>query len=161
VLRPFPVNPRCPVCGDPAVNPAALGVRWFYDTDAHRVVGTFTGAADHSGYADAVHGGIVASLLDECLAWACAVGRGTYFVTGELTLKYKRPAPLGAAVTVSGRTSEARGPYVRAAGEARLADGTLVATAVGTFAAMPRAKALALRAGLVLGPDDLDVLAEA
>lgn len=160
MLRPFPVNPRCPVCGDPGVNRAALAVRWFYDSDAGRVVGTFTGGRDHSGYADAVHGGIVASLLDECLAWACAVGRGTYFVTGELTLKYKRPAPLGAALTVSGAAGEARGPYVRATGEARLADGTLVATAVGTFAAMPREKAQALRAALVLGPDDIDVLAE-
>ena len=158
--RPFPVNPRCPVCGDAAVNPAALGVRWFYDADAGRVVGTFTGSSHHSGYADVLHGGIVASLLDECLAWACAVGRGTYFVTGELTLKYKRPAPLGVPVTVTGAATEARGPYVRAAGEARLADGTLVATAVGTFAAMPRDQALALRAGLVLAPEDLDVLAE-
>jgi acyl-coenzyme A thioesterase PaaI-like protein len=158
VLRPFPTNPHCPVCGDPRVNPAALGVRWFYDVEAGRVVGTFTGDGNHSGYADAVHGGILASLLDECLAWACAVGRGTYFVTGELTLKFRRAAPLDAAITISGAVSEARGPYVRAAGEARLADGTLVATAVGTFAAMPREKALALRAALVIGADDLDVL---
>ena len=107
-----------------------------------------------------MHGGIVASLLDECLAWARAVGRGTYFVTGELTLSYKRPAPLGVPVTISGSVTCARDPCVRAAGEARLADGTLVATAVGTFAAMPRAQALALRAGLVLAPEDLDVLAE-
>ena len=158
MLRSFPAYPRCPVCGDPAVNPAALGVRWFYDEEAGRVVGTFTGGRNHSGYADAMHGGIVASLLDECLAWACAVGRGTYFVTGELTLKYKRAAPLDSAITISGAVVEARGPYVRATGEARLGDGTLLASAVGTFAAMPRGKALELRAGLVLGPDDIDVL---
>ena len=158
--RPLPTCPRCPVCGHPDVNPAALGVRWFYDGAAARVVGTFTGSADHSGYADAVHGGILASLLDECLAWACAIGRGTYYVTGELTLKYKRAAPLGAVITIGGHVVEARGPYVRAAGEVRLADGTLIATATGTFAAMPREKAHGLRAGLVFGPDDLDVLAE-
>ncbi len=159
MLRPFPANPHCPVCGDPRVNPAALAVRWFYDEDARRVVGTFTAGGNHSGYADAVHGGIVASLLDECLAWACAVGRGTYFVTGELTLKYKRAAPLGVAIAVGGAVVEARGPYVRAAGEARLAGGTLLAAAVGTFAAMPREKAQSLRAALVLAPGDLDVLA--
>ena len=159
MLRPLPTYPRCPVCGDAAANPAALGVRWYYDENAARVVGTFTAGGNHSGYADTVHGGVLASLLDECLAWACAVGRGTYFVTGELALRYKRAAPLDAALAVGGVVVEARGPYVRADGEVRLADGTLIATATGTFAAMPREKALRLRAALVIGPDDLDVLA--
>lgn len=147
------------MCGDPAVNPSALGVRWFYDDEGARVVGAFTASENHSGYAHAAHGGVLAALLDECLAWACAVGRGTYFVTGELTLKYRRPAPLGVPIAVTGAAGEARGPYVRATGEARLADGTLVATAAGSFAAMPREQALALRRGLTLGADDLDVLA--
>jgi uncharacterized protein (TIGR00369 family) len=158
VLRPFPTYPRCPVCGDPAANPAALGVRWYYDDEAARVVGTFTASGNHAGYADSVHGGIIASLLDECLAWACAVGRGTYFVTGELTLKYKRAAPLGDAIAISGVVVEARGPYVRAAGDVKLADATVIATASGTFAAMPRETALRLRAALVVSPDALDVL---
>ena len=158
MLRPFPTYPRCPVCGDTCTNPAALGVRWFYDDEAARVVGTFVAGGNHTGYADSVHGGIIASLLDECLAWACAVGRGTYFVTGELTLRYKRAAPLGVAITIGGTAVEARGPYVRAEGEARLADGTLVASATGTFAAMPREKARQLRAGLVVGAGDLDVI---
>lgn len=158
MLRPFPTYPRCPVCGDPGVNPAALGVRWFYDGEASRVVGVFSGGPDHAGYGDTLHGGTIAALLDECLAWACAVGRGTYYVTGELKLRYLRAAPLATPLQISGRVGEARGPYVRAEGDVRLADGTLVASAVGTFAAMPHEKALRLRAALVLSPGDLDVL---
>jgi len=161
VRQPFPTYPLCPVCGDPACNPLALGMRWYYDHATARVVGTFVAGACHTGYADTLHGGLLASLLDECLAWACAVARRTYFVTGELTVRYRAAAPLGVPMEVFGAAGEARGPYVRATGGARLADGTLAATAVGTFAAMPRERALHLRQALHVSPGDLDVLAGA
>lgn len=160
MLRPFPSYPLCPVCGDPAKNPLALGVRWFYDSDAARVVGTFTAGANHTGYENTLHGGLLASLLDECLAWACAAARGSYFVTGELTLRYKAAAPLGVPIEICGVAGEARGPYVRADGDARLSNGTVLATAVGTFASMPRERALHLRQALHIAPGDLDVLAD-
>jgi len=159
VLQPFPSYPLCPVCGDPARNPLALGVRWFYDREAERVVGSFTAGANHTGYENTLHGGLLASLLDECLAWACAAARGSYFVTGELTLRYKATAPLGVPIEISGGAGEARGPYVRAEGTARLDDGTTIATASGTFAAMSRDRALHLRQALHIAPGDLDVLA--
>lgn len=159
VRQPFPSYPLCPVCGDPARNPLALGVRWFYESEAPRVVGTFTAGDNHTGYEDTLHGGLLASLLDECLAWACAAARGSYFMTGELTLRYKTTAPLGIPIEISGVAGEARGPYVRAHGAARLPDGIVVATASGTFAAIPRGRALHLRQALHIAPGDLDVLA--
>jgi len=159
-MRPFPSYPRCPVCGDPRRNPLALGVRWWWDESRREVTGEFVPGPDHTGYRDLLHGGILASLLDECLAWACAAERATYFVTGELRLRYLAAAPLGRALRITGRAATARGPYVRAEGEARLDDGAVVASAVGSFAAMPREHALELRKELELGPDDFDVLGE-
>jgi acyl-coenzyme A thioesterase PaaI-like protein len=159
-MRPFPSYPLCPVCGDSADNPLALGVRWFWDEERGEVAGSFTAGRNHTGYSGLLHGGLLGSLLDECLAWACAVGRSTYFVTGELTVRYRSVAPLGRPIAVTGRVVVARGPYVRAEGSARLDDGALVATAVGSFAAMPREQALRLRQALVFAPGAIDVLSE-
>ncbi len=159
--RPFPRYPRCPVCGDPEDNPAALAVRWWWDAHAGEVVGSFTPSDDHAGYAGRAHGGLLGALLDECLAWAAAVSRRSYCMTGELNLRYKRPARTGETVTVRGRVTEARGPYARTEGEIRAAGGDLLVAATATFAALPRSESEAMREALDLAPGDVDVLDEA
>uniref|UniRef100_A0A7V3ZWH1 Acyl-coenzyme A thioesterase THEM4 n=1 Tax=candidate division WOR-3 bacterium TaxID=2052148 RepID=A0A7V3ZWH1_UNCW3 len=45
---------------------------------------------EFEGYKDIVHGGIVATLLDEMIAWACRK-KGYQAVTAELTVRYKKP----------------------------------------------------------------------
>ena len=159
-MRPFPRYPRCPVCGDPAVNPGALGVRWMYDEESAVVVGRFTPGHDHTGYAGRMHGGLVSALLDEAMAWACAVERHVYCVTGELKVRFKGAATPGDELAVTARVvGGGWGPYVKAEGELRSSAGELHATASATFAALPREESLAMRAALVVAPGDLDVLA--
>lgn len=158
VRRTFPRYPACPVCGDPAVNPLALGVVWEWEEGSGRVTGRFTPDRRHGGYADRMHGGILSTLLDECMAWAAAMAAGSYCSTGELKVRFKGPAWLGRELAVTGWSEAAWGPYVRTRGEARAA-GVTLATATATFAAMPREEALALREALTFGPTDVDVLA--
>lgn len=158
VIRTFPSYPACPVCGDRDVNPAALGVRWEWDDGRRCVVGRFRPGAEHAGYAERLHGGILSALLDECLAWACAVERHGYCMTGELSVRFKVPAKLGETIEITGRALTSWGPYVRAEGEARSPRGELIARASSTFATLPREESLRLRAALRFGPGDLDVL---
>ena len=158
MLRPFPSYPLCPVCGDPAVNPATLGVRWWWDPELRLVVGRFTPGPAHAGYENQVHGGIMASLADEALAWACAVERGSYCVTGELTLRYAAPAPVAETLRVTASAGESWGRYVRATARLELAGGLVAATATGTFAAMPRDQALRLHGRLHIASGDFDIL---
>jgi acyl-coenzyme A thioesterase PaaI-like protein len=146
------------VCGDPEVNPAALAVRWEWDDERRCVVGRFRPGAQHTGYAERLHGGILSALLDECLAWACAVERRRYCMTGELSLRFKVPARLGETIEITGRALASWGPYVRADGEARSPNGTLIATARSTFATLSLQESLRLRAALRFAPGDLDVL---
>lgn len=157
----FPTYPACPVCGDPGVNPHALGVRWEWDAEGARVVGRFLPGPHHLGYENRLHGGILSALLDEAMAWACAVRMGSYCVTGKLQVRFKTGAPVGRPIEVSARAGgESWGRYVRASGEVRAPDGTLHAVAAATFAAMPRDEARRLRAALAFAPGDLDVLAQ-
>lgn len=148
------------MCGDPAVNPAALAVRWWWDAAAGRVVGSFLPGCHHTGYADRLHGGLLAALFDEALAWACAVERRTFCYTGELKVRFKRPIPLGKPLELAAWVCVTRGPYLRAEGNATTAGGGVVATAAGTFATMPRDEALALQHALRLAPGDVNVLEE-
>jgi acyl-coenzyme A thioesterase PaaI-like protein len=158
VARTFPSYPACPVCGDPEVNAGALGVRWEWDERRGCVVGTFRPEEKHTGYAGRLHGGILSALFDECLAWACAVSRRTFCMTGELAVRFKSPARLGEAIEFTGRALTSWGPYVRAQAEARAPDGSLIATATSTFAALSREESLRLSAALRFEDGDWDVL---
>lgn len=158
MIRSFPSYPACPVCGDREVNPGALAMRWEWDEERRCVVGRFRPGAEHAGYAGRLHGGILSALLDECLAWACAVERRAYCITGELSVRFKAPARLGETIELTGRAVSSWGPYVRAAGEARSPRGDLIATATSTFATLSREESLRLHAALRFAPGDLDVL---
>lgn len=158
-LRPFPSYPACPVCGDPVANPSTLAVRWAWDTDRKAAVGRFTPGPLHTGYAGVVHGGLISALLDECLAWACAVRMRAYCVTGELAVRFNAPAPIGEPLELSAWSVHSWGRYVGARAEARAARGELLASATATFVALEPERSAALHAALRLHPGDFDILA--
>lgn len=155
----FPRYPLCPVCGDPAVNPHTLAVGWQWEPAERRVVGRFTPGERHAGYPGRMHGGLLAALADECLAWVAAVSRRGFCMTGELSLRYLRPAIVGLELTVTGWLEEARGPYVRGVADIRNPQGEVLATARGTFAVMAPEDSQRLRRAMHRAPGDLDVLA--
>ncbi len=158
MMRSLPYQPWCPVCGDPNTNPAALGLRFALDEATGTVFGSVRFQAGQLGYAGRVHGGVVAMVLDEAMAWACAFRARSFCTTGELKLKLKAAVPPDQALTVKAWVEEARGPYLRARGELVSAENALLVTASGTFAAMPREESLNLRRFLRFQPQDLDVL---
>lgn len=153
----FPRYPGCPVCGDPAVNPLAMAVRWEWDEASRRVLGRFTPDRRHGGYTDRLHGGLLSTLLDECMAWAAAMAAGRFCTTGELQVRFKQSARLGEEISIVAWSETSWGRYVRTRGEA-LADGVQLATASATFAALPLDECLALRSALTFSATDVDVL---
>ncbi|MGE5234956.1 MAG: PaaI family thioesterase [Acidobacteriota bacterium] len=159
--RPFPTFPACPVCGDPTVNSGTLGVRWEWDGEHHRVEGSFVAGACHMGYEGRLHGGLLSALVDEGMAWACAVERHSYCVTGDLAVRFRVIAPLGVPLAVLAWVAgETWGPYLRAKGAVLAPDGREVATASATFSALPRDESCRMRQALHFQPGDLDVLDE-
>jgi acyl-coenzyme A thioesterase PaaI-like protein len=157
--RRFPIFPACPICGDPAVNPGSLAVVWEWDDSDRVVMGTFVAGSRHTGYEGRIHGGLITALLDECMAWACAVERGTYCVTGDLTVRFRHAAPLGVPLEVAARADGVSwGPYLRATGTVTAPGSRTVATAGATFAALPPADSLRMRAALRFAVGDIDVL---
>jgi acyl-coenzyme A thioesterase PaaI-like protein len=121
-------RPYSPVIG-PA-NPIAppMTVRTLDDGS---VVGEATMRPIHQGPPAVVHGGWVATLLDQLLGHAnAAAGVGGF--TAELTVRYRRPTPSGVPLTLRARTDIVNGRRVRASGEI-VADGVVTAEARGLF----------------------------
>ena len=121
-------RPYSPVIG--AANPIAppLQVRVCDDGS---VVGDVTLRPIHEGPPGVVHGGWVATLLDQLLGHAnAAAGVGGF--TAELTVHYRRPTPYGVPLVVRARNDSVNGRRVRASGEI-VADGVVTAEASGLF----------------------------
>lgn len=71
------------------------------------------------GWKGVVHGGIIATMLDELAAWACTEA-GSNAVTAELLVRYRRPVSTGQKLRGFGRVVEERGRLLVA--ESRLVD---------------------------------------
>ena len=121
---------KCFGCGPG--HPTGLRVRCF-KTDAG-IASPVWIAQQYEGPPGAAHGGIVAAYLDEILAGAVLRGTGRPGVTGELTVRYRRPVPTERAVLGHARLVADHGRYVDVEGELvdPATDETL-ATARGRF----------------------------
>ena len=90
------------------------------------------------GYPGVVHGGIVAAMLDEVAGRAGMVDDHNHFmVTAKLTVRYRKPVPVGQPLRLVGRVTQRRGRIASAVAEVQLADGTIGADAEATLADWP------------------------
>jgi uncharacterized protein (TIGR00369 family) len=97
------------------------------------------------GWEGIAHGGIVTTILDEVMAWAL-VDNDSWGVTARVQVEFKRPVPIGRRIRGEGRVVDVRRRIVRAEGLLRDSiDGTVLATAAGTFVAAPEDRKRALK----------------
>ena len=87
---------------------------------------------DYVGWEEKVHGGIIATLLDEVMAWAPS-SHDSWAVTAEMQIRYRAPANPGERLVATGRVTERRRRIYHVSGEVRGEDGRLVAEAEGRF----------------------------
>lgn len=90
---------RCFGCGQ--ANPVGLHLEFFLAEDG-AVVSFATVADTYEGPPGYLHGGIIATLLDEAMSKAVRA-RGLVAMTRKLEVDYLRPVPSGSAIRVEGR----------------------------------------------------------
>ncbi len=91
-LSPIPRSPefvRCYGCG--AANELGLRLDFRLDAANQRVEARFHPAGAFAGYKKMVHGGVIATLLDEGMGWALWGIAQKTGVTRELRVRYARP----------------------------------------------------------------------
>jgi acyl-coenzyme A thioesterase PaaI-like protein len=130
----------CFGCGE--ANPRGLGMR--FDIEDGRAVAEFTPPEYLQGYPGRMHGGGVATMLDEAMGWA-AYAQGAWAMTARFTMRFHRGIPVGQALVVSGWVTRDRGRFLEVQAEARTKDGALLAQADGLFARVTGEQAGELR----------------
>jgi len=101
---------RCFGCG--VGNPVGLQLSDFTATP-DGATAPFLTRSDHNGFHGVVHGGVIATALDEISAWACVLSEGVFVFTAKLDIRYRKEVRTGAAYTLSGRVVERRGKRLR------------------------------------------------
>lgn len=129
------ISRMCLVCG--AENPLSLNGR-FYELENGELAGVFTPRPEHQSYPRLLHGGISAAILDETIGRAITITHpGTWGVTAELTVRYRRPVPTGAEVRAVGRITRDTPRLFQGTGEILLEDGTVAVEAAGKYVKRP------------------------
>jgi acyl-coenzyme A thioesterase PaaI-like protein len=126
---------ECFVCG--VENPSGLHMH-FYTISPGEVEAHHTLSAQYQGYPGVVHGGIIASMLDEVMGRVFMEGDPPRFmVTAELKIRYKKPVPVNTLLKLSGHRVKDNGRIGQAIGEIIGPDGDVLVTGEITVVNMP------------------------
>lgn len=131
-----PNSRHCFVCG--LENPVGLKLR-IYQTEPGVIETTFTAPGHFQGYPGVLHGGIVASILDE-ISGRAQMGdpsKPRFMFTGKLEVRYRKNVPVGKPLKIVGKAGKAKGKT--AEGWAGIYDecGTLLAEATALLINVP------------------------
>lgn len=118
----------CFVCGEK--NPAGMKLRLRTDPARGESAAEVIFADHFQGWAGIVHGGLVATVLDEAMIYA-AGAKGLKCVTGEITVRFVKPASTGVVYALKGRFVEDQGRIVFAESALLDGEGQEVARATG------------------------------
>jgi uncharacterized protein (TIGR00369 family) len=126
----FESNGNCFVCG--MKNPDGLKLHFEIDPQRKTLKTTFISPPSFQGWDGLVHGGIIATLLDEAMA-KLSYELGYDAVTASLEIKFKKPAPILEPLEVYGEIVEIRKRWLRAKATLKAKDGTLLAEGRSTL----------------------------
>jgi len=125
----------CFICGRD--NPVGLKMR-FYDDGADTVQSVVTPADHFQGYPGVLHGGIVASILDEVVGRSVMSGdHHRFMMTVSMNVQYRHPVPMGQALRAIGQVTRLKGRIGKAEGKIVLPDGLVACEAQLILANMP------------------------
>lgn len=149
MMQPLPHTRSCFVCGE--ANP--LGLRLRFESDGRLVRAKFSPRAEHNGFKGVVHGGLIATVLDEIMFWACAVPTRRLTLCAELNVRYLNPLPPDGEFVVTGELVANRKDRIyEAKGALQGVGGVVFATATGKYVPLKNVELSEVTADLVGDP---------
>lgn len=110
----------------------------FYSAGPGEVEARYTAPEVYQGYPGTVHGGILASMLDEVVGRvAMTEDPNRFFVTAKLELRFRAPVPIGQELRLFGHLEKERGHTILATGEILLPNGSVGVEAKATLVDRP------------------------
>src|ERR1700693_1843492 len=129
LLEPNPAN-ICFGCG--GANARGMKLTFVQDDDAKRIRGEFRLGAEYQGGPGFIHGGIIATVLDEVMGKVNRF-RGVRAVTAELVVEYLKPVSVNENLVVEGYEVEKSGRNLHHVGVIRHQSGEVLARGRGRF----------------------------
>ncbi len=123
------VYDRCFGCG--VDNPIGLHLHDF-TAAPDGVTARFTPSEDFNGFHGVLHGGVVATALDEISAWSAILGAGVFVFTAKLEIRFRAEARIDDTFTLMGSVVDDRGRRLTIESSMRSGD-RVVAQASGLF----------------------------
>lgn len=123
-----PNSRYCFGCG--LENPIGLKLQ-IYQIGPGLIETTYTAPKHFEGYPGTLHGGIVASLLDEISSRAHMVNPSEprFMFTGKIEVKYRKNVPIGEPLKIIGKAGKSKGKIAESWAGIYDADGVLLAEA--------------------------------
>lgn len=134
-----PTSLGCFACG--RNNPVGLHLEWFNNYDENQVETTFTLDDNYCSYPGTMHGGIIATILDETSGRAILLDNdfNRLMVTLKMEMVYKKNTPTNTPLKAVGRVLKDSGSRAQVEGEIILPDGTVSAKCTSILYKIPQA----------------------
>ena len=129
MTQPDPANP-CFGCG--GGNARGMKLVFEVDESSQRIIGRFRLGPDYQGATGFIHGGIIATVLDEVMSKVSRFSN-VHAVTAELNVEYLRPVRVDEDLLVEGFATRQDGRDLYREGEIRNTAGVLLARGRGRF----------------------------
>ena len=133
-MMELPHTAGCLVCG--RSNPIGMHLSLHVDGDG-AVRTSFTPSPRHIGFDGLIHGGVLATVLDEAMVWSAIWASKRACVAGEMNIRFRLPARVDQPLTCIAKVTLNRSRMIEATGELLDAAGQIVAAATGKY--MPQA----------------------
>jgi len=127
----LPHTSGCLVCG--RENPHGLHLSLHVDSASGVVSVRFVPEAHHIGFDGIVHGGVIATIVDEAMVWAATWVGKRFCVCGEMTVRFRQNTRVGMRLTVTAKVENFRPRLIQTTSEVVDESGNILATASGKY----------------------------
>ena len=111
-----------------------MGLKLDFETDGQIVRARFAPRPEHVGFRETIHGGLIATVLDEAMVWAVGVRTQRFAYCAELNVRFLQPArPHEELMVVAELVENRRNKLFHAKGELQNALGSVHAAATGKY----------------------------
>jgi len=119
---------NCFVCSES--NP--VGLKLKFKMEGKIVKSEFTPKAEHQGWNNITHGGIITAVLDDAMAY-CIYLKGIVGYTAKMEIRFRKPIPIGTTLLIYGKIVSQKKNLAIIKSWATFRDGQTAAEARGVF----------------------------
>src|SRR5262249_40166871 len=101
-----------------------------------RVETHFSSDPSHIGFEGIVHGGVLATILDEAMVWAATWQARRFCVCAEMTVRFRKPAQIGHPLKIVAEVAAARPRLITTSARVVGDNGEELASGSGKYVAM-------------------------